>query len=335
MEDIARIAGVSTITVSRALNQPQKVAERTRERVLKAVESAGYIPNGVAGSLASRRTRVIGALVPTITNSIFADTIHGMSDVLAPHGYQLLLGASGYSLEAEAKFIEAILAQRPAGLLTTGLQHLPLACARLRATGVPAVETWNVDGEAIDMAVGFSNYRACYEMVRHLVGAGYRAIGFVSAPVTANDRASQRLEGYRSAMRDFGLRTAPSLEREAAFSFHAGAESLLDLLSHEPHMQAVFFANDILAIGALLECQRRGIRVPDDLAIAGFDDVELASQVNPALTTVRIPRYDIGRVAAEMILHRIEGRVAQPRVVDLGFEIVQRQSTRTLPSPSD
>lgn len=327
MEDVARIAGVSTITVSRVLHQPQKVAVATRERVLQAVESVGYIPNGIAGSLASRRTRIVGALVPTITNSIFADTIHGMTDALVPHGYQLLLGASGYSLKEEAKFIEAILVQRPAGLLTTGLQHTPQVRTRLVAAGVPTVETWNVDGDVIDMAVGFSNYRACYEMIRHLTHAGYRKIGFVSAPVVANDRAEQRLQGYRDAMRDFGLPVTPDLEREAEFSFRSGADSVVALLERSPDMEAVFCANDILAVGALLECQRRGIRVPHDLAVAGFDDVELASQVNPALTTVRIPRYEIGQLAAQMILRRVQGEAVHPQVVDVGFEIVQRQST--------
>lgn len=166
-------------------------------------------------------------------------------------------------------------------------------------------------------------------MVKHLASAGYKTIGFVSAPVIANDRAEQRLLGYRDAMAALGLRTSPSLEREAAFSFHAGSESLNAMRIEEPDVEAIFFANDILAIGALLECQRRGIHVPEDLAIAGFDDVELASQVVPTLTTVRIPRYDIGRVAAETLIQRIENTTGARRsVIDLGFQIIQRASTQ-------
>lgn len=328
MVDVARLAGVSAITVSRVLNHPDKVADSTRERVMAAVESTGYIPNSVAGSLASRRTRVIGALVPTITNSIFADTIDGLSDVLTPAGYQLLLGATGYSLQEESRLVTAMLAQRPAGLLATGLQHETQGRALLCTTDIPIVETWNVDGEPVDMAVGFSNFRACYAMVETLARRGARCIGFVSAPTTANDRAEQRLHGYRHAVRDLGLDTDPKLEREAKFSFHAGAERLLELIAERPDVEAIFFANDILAIGALFECHRRGIRVPEDLGIAGFDDVELAAQVNPGLTTVRIPRYGIGREAARMILQRLEGEDVEPRVRDLGFEIVERQSTR-------
>lgn len=328
MKDVAQIAGVSSITVSRTLSAPKTVANATRQRVLDAIDQVGYIPNSVAGSLAARRSQVIGVLVPTITNSIFADTVSGLTDVLTPRHYKLLLGASGYSLNTEAKLIDTMLAQRPAGIVTTGLQHAPRARARLAATDVPVIETWNIDGEPIDCSVGFSNYRACYEMIKHLVEAGYRSIGFVSAPVTANDRATQRLQGYRSAMADFGLRSGRSLEREATFSFQAGADSLHDLRESEPDVEAVFFANDILAIGALLECQRRGIRVPDDMAIAGFDDVELATHVMPGLTTVRIPRYRIGEVVANTLLKRIEGNVPATDTIDLGFEIIQRQSTR-------
>lgn len=327
MEDVARIAGVSPITVSRALNHPDMVSPATRERVMAAVEATGYIPNSVAGSLASRRTRVIGALVPTITNSIFADTINGLSESLAAAGYQLLLGATGYSLQEESRLIAAILAQRPAGLLATGLQHDKRGRTLLRTTDIPIVETWNTDGEPLDMAVGFSNFQACRAMVETLARRGARRIGFVCAPTTANDRAQQRLAGYRDAVRSLGLDSDPKLEREAKFSFHAGAECLLDLLADRPDVEAIFFANDILAIGALFECQRRGIRVPDDLAIAGFDDVELAAQVNPGLTTVRIPRYGIGREAARLILKRLEGEDVEPRLLDLGFEVVERRST--------
>ncbi|MQM39550.1 HTH-type transcriptional regulator GntR [wastewater metagenome] len=327
MEDVARIAGVSSITVSRVLNQPGKVAEETRERVLNAIEAVGYVPNSVAGSLASRRTSVIAALVPTITNSIFADTIHGLTDVLTPAGYQLLLGATGYSLEREAQLITALLAQRPAGLLVTGLAHAERARTLMKSAGIPVVETWNVQGEAVDMAVGFSNYRACYDMVVRLAGNGHRCIGFVCAPTEANDRARERLRGYRSAIRDLGLPERAELVREAKFSFHAGAESVNRMRAEVPDLDAVFCANDILAIGALFECQRRGVDVPGDLSIAGFDDVELASQVNPGLTTVRIPRYEIGREAARMLMQRVDGRPVSPGILDLGFEIVERQST--------
>lgn len=327
MEDVARVAGVSAITVSRVIHHPDKVADTTRERVLAAIETTGYVPNRVAGSLASNQTRIIGALVPTVTNSIFADTIDGLTDELGAQGYQLLLGATGYSLGEETRLINAILAQRPAGIVVTGLQHEPAAETLLRAARIPVVETWNVDGRPIDMAVGFSNFNACHAMVERLVARGARCIGYVGAPTLANDRAAQRVAGYRAAVTALGLEASDSLIYEGKFSFAAGAGRLRDLLASRPDVDAVFFGNDILALGALFECQRQGIRVPADLAIAGFDDVELAASVAPALTTVRIHRYEIGRQAAHKILERLQGDTTPPALSDLGFEIIERETT--------
>jgi LacI family gluconate utilization system Gnt-I transcriptional repressor len=327
MEDVAQVAGVSAITVSRVIHQPDKVADATRERVLEAISTTGYVPNRIAGSLASSQTRIIGALVPTVTNSIFADTIDGLSDALSARGYQLLLGATGYSLAEETRLINAILAQRPAGIVVTGLQHEAAAETLLRAAGIPVVETWNVDGQPIDMTVGFSNFDACHAMVERLAARGARCIGYVGAPTVANDRAAQRLAGYRAAVAALGCECSDTLIYEGKFSFAAGAERLRDLLVNRPDVEAIFFGNDILALGALFECQRQGIRVPHDLAIAGFDDVELAASVAPALTTVRIHRYEIGRQAAHRIIERLNGDPPPPARTDLGFEIIERDTT--------
>ncbi len=328
MEDVAKLAGVSVITVSRALRQPGKVVEQTRTKIMQAVEQTGYIPNLVAGGLASQRTNVVGAVIPTITNSIFADTIRGMSDVFAAAGMQLLLGTSGYSLLREEELVAAMLGQRASALILTGATHSKRTRAYLERARIPVVETWVVDQRPIDLRVGFSNFDVSYAMVRHLASSGYRRIGFVSAPVKANDRAEARLRGYREAARDLGLTYKRSYERQAAFSFRHGAEVFVDLVESEPALEAVYFANDILAIGALLEAQRRGIAIPDHIGIAGFDDVDLASEVNPGLTTVRLPRYEIGRVAAELITKTLMGDPVPSKIVDLGFQIIQRGTTR-------
>ncbi len=328
MEDVARIAGVSLITVSRTLKSPDKVAEATRKRVLAAIEKTGYIPNLVAGGLASHRTNVVGAIIPTITNSIFADTIDGMSDVFSEKGIHLLLGTSGYSLTKEEELIEAMLAQRAAALVITGATHSSRSKNLLKRVRIPVVETWTVDRNPLDIRVGFSNFDASYAMVRHLADCGYRHIGFVNAPVKANDRARARLMAYRQAVQELGLVECRGYEREASFSFHHGAISFADLLENEPQLEAVYCANDILAIGALLESQRRGLRVPDDIGIAGFDDVDLACEINPGLTTVRLPRYDIGHVAAELIVKRINQAEPTNHIADLGYEVVQRGTTR-------
>jgi LacI family gluconate utilization system Gnt-I transcriptional repressor len=333
IEEVARIAGVSAITVSRALNTPGKVAEETRAAVWKAVEATGYIPNQLAGSLASNRSRTIGVIIPTIVNSIFADKVQGMTDALGKEGYQLLLANSGYSLELEADLVAAFVAQRPSGLVITGTTHAERTRSLLARAGIPVVETWSMGPEPLDMLVGFSNGDAAYAMVRQLAELGYRKIALVSAPVKDNDRAAGRVEGYRRAVRDLGLAADHRLEREASFSLRNGAEALSSLVAEHRDLDAVFFANDILAAGGLLECQRLGIRVPEDLGIAGFDDVDLAAETVPGLTTVRIPRYEIGARAAEMILERIAGRQPAQTVADLGFEIVLRGSTRAVAEP--
>jgi LacI family gluconate utilization system Gnt-I transcriptional repressor len=332
IEEVARLAGVSAITVSRALNTPDKVAEKTRKVVWEAIEKTGYIPNRLAGSLASNRSHTIGVIIPTIINSIFADKVQGMTDVLLKEGYHLMLANSGYSLEVEADLVSAFVAQRPSGLVLTGVSHAERTRSLLGRAGIAVVETWSLSDEPIDMLVGFSNEEAARAMVLHLHGLGYRKIGLVSAPVEHNDRSASRVAGYRRAVRECGLPEARSLEREASFSFRNGALALANLIEAHPDMDAIFFANDILAAGALLECQRRGIAVPDEFGIAGFDDVDLAAETVPGLTTVRIPRYEIGARAAQLILDRIAGRESNDRIIDLGFEIVSRGSTRAAPA---
>ncbi len=328
MEEVAARAGVSAITVSRVLNHPGKVAEETKERVWAAIEATGYIPNLVAGGLASSRTRVVGVIVPTIVNSIFADTVQGMTDVLGEHGYQLLLATSGYSLATESELVAAFLAQRPSGLVITGITHALRTNKLLAQADIPVVETWNLARKHVDMLVGFSNEKATFEMVRALAEAGYRKIGFVCAPIKDNDRALGRRRGYRRAVRKLGLVEDRSLEREAAFSLQNGGLALCDLVQQHPDIEAIFYANDILAAGGLFECARRNWKVPEQLGIAGFDDVDLASQTKPSLTTVRIPRYEIGATAARLILARLAGEKVEQNVLDLGFEIVVRDSTR-------
>jgi DNA-binding LacI/PurR family transcriptional regulator len=326
IEEVARLAGVSAITVSRALNAPAKVNAKTRLAVLKAVEETGYIPNRLAGSLASNRSRSIGVIVPTVTNSIFADKIEGLNDVLSAAGYQMLLGQSGYSLEAEAELVAALLAQSPSGLVLTGSTHLRRTVTMLERNGVPVVETWTSDANAIDMQVGFSNEDAAFAAVAHLAAAGYRKPALVVAPTAHNDRALGRKLGFERAVEHFGLRR-PAPEREAAFSLRNGALALVDILESHPDTDAIFFANDILAAGGLLECRRRDIAVPDRLGIIGFDDLEIAAEMVPSLTTIAVPRYAIGSNAAQLLLARIRGGET-PKRLRFDFDLKPRDSTR-------
>lgn len=330
MRDVARRAGVATITVSRVLSGAANVSSETRARVISASEELGYIPNHLARNFGLSRTPLVGVIVPTVTNLMFADEIEALAETLRPHGLQLLVTHSAYSTETEALLVDALVAQRPSGIVLTGVTHSPQIRSLLRRTGIPTIQTWNLTDDPIDVVVGFSNHAAAEAMVGHLAGCGYRHIGFVHPHTEANDRAVDRLRGYRDAIGKLGLPSRAELERVSPFGFASGAAALADLVTNVRPLDAVFFGNDALATGALLECRRRDIRVPDDLGIAGFDDVDLAAQLDPPLTTVRIPMREIGQKTAQLLLERAQGLEPQSRIIDLGFEIVSRGSTKSV-----
>lgn len=326
MEDIARRANVAAITVSRVLSTPDKVAEETRRRVLKAIEETGYVPNRIAGSLASSRSHIVAAIVPTIANTAYADVICAMENVLQPRGYHLLLGNSGASLAQERSLIATFLARRPDGMFIHGGPNDPLTRRLLARAEIPLVEAGTLRQDPIDMVVSYSNFAAAKAMAKHVLTTGRRRFGFVSAPTRENDRAMARRRGFLAALKEAGLRLDPTLVVETPHGLAEGGRALNAILDRDPKVDAVFYASDVSAAGGLLECMRRGWPVPERLAISGFDDQAIASQVLPALTTVRVRREEIGRRSAQMILDRIEGKPVNPKVVDVGFELVIRAS---------
>ncbi len=327
MADVARQAGVSPMTVSRALRNPEQVSEETRRRIDAAISRTGYLPNRIAGSLASNRSNVVGLIVPSIRNSLFADTIQGISDVLRRNGYHLMIADSGHDLADEEALIAALLAQRVCGIVLHNTKHTAQACRIIRQAGVPVVETGNLVSRPLDMIVSYSNFQASRAMTLHLVRLGYRTIGFVSLVTRNNDRAKERRKGYFAAIEESGLTPDPTLALEVPPGLASGAEALVRLVEHHRRLDAVFFAGDVLAVGAIFECQRRGWAVPGRVAIASFDDLDLLRHVLPSVTALRLPRYEIGRRSAEVLLDRIAGRSSEPIAIDLGFEIVQREST--------
>ena len=320
MHDVARLAGVSPITVSRALNQPDKLTEATRRRVAEAIARVGYLPNLTAGSLASNRSRIIAAIVPTIANSIFADTVQGLSDGLARDGYQLLLGQTGYSDTTEEQLIRAFLGRRPDALVLTGIVRSAAARALLRNAGIPIVETWDLADDPIDLLVGFSNRAAGAAMAEYLSGRGHHRIAFVGG---GDQRSQARRAGFAQAL---GPARAVCVTLDGQASVPAGRAALHDVMAQAPDVRAIFFSTDVLAIGALLECRRLGWAVPERIAIAGLGDLPLAAEMIPALTTIEIRGYAIGARAASMLLRRLGGETVEPRVVDLGFRIIARDS---------
>ena len=323
MQDVARLARVSMITVSRVINQPDKVAPRTRARIEAAIAKIGYVPNLTAGSLASNRSRIIAAIVPTIDNSIFAETIRGLTETLAAGGYQLLLGQTGYDESAEEALIATFLGRRVDGLVVTGVTHSALTRQRLVRAGIPVVETWDLTADPIDMVVGFSNRDAGRAIARYLLDKGHRRIGFAGG---GDHRTRARLAGFEAALRRVKGACLSRVLMPAGTSFHGGREALEKLLALDPKMQAVFCSNDALAVGALMECRRRGIQVPQKLAIAGFADLDIAAEVEPALTTVQVRSRTIGEEAANMLLARLRGEPITAVVRDLGFTVVPRAS---------
>jgi LacI family gluconate utilization system Gnt-I transcriptional repressor len=322
------LAGVAPITVSRALNQPNTVAKDTFSKVWAAIDQIGYVPNRLAGSLASNNSRTIGMVLPYIINPAFAERVQGVTDVMSAAGYTLLLGLSAYSPEAELEHVISFLGQRVAGLVLTGTVHADRTRSLLSGAGIPVVEVPLISGRLIDMAVGYSNESAGYEMTKYLARCGYRKIGLLSTPVLNDQIVLDRLTGYDRALSEFGLVKDPTMILESKVGIVNGAKAFVELLSRHPDIEAIFCTSDVHAIGCVLEAKRRGIDVPGDIGIAGYDDIELAQEFLPPLTTVRLPRYEIGRTSAELLLQRIRGEKPTLCTIDLGFEIIPRGSTR-------
>lgn len=334
MADVARRAGVGAITVSRALRTPERVSPDVLHRVQAAIEATGYVPNLAAGTLKSRRSGIVAAIVPTLRSAIFAETVDALADGLAAHGLQLLIASSGYSLENEAAILRPLLGRQPDAVVLTGTRHAPAVRAMLRARAVPVVETWDLADDPIDRAVGFSSRDAAHRMTHALAARGHRRITFVGTPPEREWRAAQRLDGYRTAMAELGRASDIAMLDELGVSIASGERAALALLARARPPDAAFFVNDVAAFGAVQACQRLGVAVPGRLAIAGFGDFELARASNPPLTTVRIPGARIGSVAAQWIVERLsgvpsappEGTVDGPRSVDLGYELMMRES---------
>ncbi len=324
LADVAKIAGVSPITVSRVVNRPELVTPETLAHVQQAIERTGYVPNLLAGGLASKRTRLIAAIVPSITNAIFVDTVQALTDRLWEAGYQVLLGLSGYPATREEALLSAVLSRRPDAIYLTGINHAPQVRQRLINAGIPVVETWDMTPTPIDMLVGFSHEQVGAAVARHLLARGHRRFGLVWADDT---RALARQRGFVGELASRGCRDVQVATVPAPSTLALGRQGLATLLDRKTKPSAVFCSSDLLAHGALEEARARGLAVPRELAIMGFGGLEFAEHTSPALSTVRIDRVSIGRRAAELLLARIEGRVPPEPVIDVGFEIVDRGTT--------
>ncbi|WP_454738302.1 LacI family DNA-binding transcriptional regulator [Cupriavidus necator] len=320
LHDVAREAGVSLITASRALSNPGVVSEKTIARVQRAVEVTGYIPNLLAGGLKSRRSLTVAALVPNIAVAQFLPTIKALTDALDAAGYQLILGQTGYDHAREEALLGTMISRRPDGIIVTGLIHSQVSRDRLRRAGIPVVETWDLTDRPVDMAVGFSHVKVGSAIAGFFLGKGWRRLGIATGD---DQRAAVRREGFLSTVGH----DVPTAFVPAPSSLALGRQALSELLAKDPGIEAIYCSSDQLAQGVIVEAQARGLRIPQDLAVCGFGDADFAAHMEPALTTVQVDGAHIGKLAARMLLDRCRGEaVAQP-VVDVGFRIVERGST--------
>jgi LacI family transcriptional regulator len=324
LEDVARMAGVSTATVSRCLNAPDKVVERTRVRVLEAVRELGYLPNFGARAMVARRTNTIGAIIPTMANAIFARGLQAFQEEARRLGYQLLVASSSYRADLEEEQARALAARGADGLLLIGLERAETLTAFLAQRGLPAVVAWTYGAEAALPTVGFDNRAAMRGLAEEVLRLGHRRVAMISAPVAHNDRARARLEGLRDALgaagSDTGLRVI-----ETRYGLDEGGAALARLMQSEAPPTAVLCGNDVLAAGAIRQARTLGLRVPEDVSITGFDDLELATLVTPALTTVHVPHQEMGRLAARCLVEMVE-QSARPRPAPLATELRLRDS---------
>jgi LacI family transcriptional regulator, gluconate utilization system Gnt-I transcriptional repressor len=326
LSDVARTAGVSVITASRALRQPELVAPATLDRVRRAVSDLGYVPNPAAQALASARSPVIGVIIPSVTNWVFAELLRGVTDATEGTSLQPQFVNTRYVSAREDELVRLFAAQRPAGMIVAGIDQSPAARAALSAMGCPVVQVMETSDDPIDMMIGSSQIEAARAITRHMIEQGYRRIGFLGARM--DPRAQRRLHGYRQELEAAGLADlARVLTTPQASAVTIGRRLMADFLALHPGADAVFCNNDDIALGAMFECMKRGIRVPAQMGIAGFNDLDMAEGAVPGISSVRTHRYEMGFQAVKMIEAANAGARPDPAVVDLGFALKLRDST--------
>lgn len=326
--DVARVAGVAPITVSRVLNSPEKVSPDLVQKVRAAIERTGYVPNLLAGSLASTKSRMVAAILPTIAGSVFIDTVQALTENLAAAGYQLILGQSGYENSREDELLEAIIGRRPDGIVLAGIMRSEQGRRRLQASAIPLVETWDLTPTPADMLVGFSHEDIGQAVAEFLYQRGRRRVGVISA---SDERAQRRNRAFVQAAERLDMQcadgTIPYHTISAPGTAAGGRAGLRALLADHPDMDAVFCSSDMVALGVLTEAQASGIAIPERLAVVGLGDLNFSQDLHPALTTVHIDGAAIGTTAARFIVERAEEREVSGGVIDIGFSIVERGST--------
>ena len=324
-KDVALLAGVSTATVSRALNTPDTVDPDTLARVRDAVKKLRYVPHGGARSLRSQRSRMVGAIVPSFDYALYARTTSALQQRLGEHGYSVVLAEHHYDLHQELQVARQLIEHSVDAFMFVGVDHDPGLFALLEDYGRPFVLTWGVDSTDRHPCVGFDNRAAGRAIARHVLGLGHERIALLSSPLEGNDRGRERVAGFRAALAEAGAQE-PHIEYAQRITLGAAEEAMQSILKRKPRPTAVLATNDVMAVGAMVACRNAGVTMPEDMSITGIDNTDLGATQVPGLTSVRTPIVEIGTAAAEQLIARLEGKAFAANQA-LPFEVVVRGST--------
>ncbi|MGB0843552.1 MAG: LacI family DNA-binding transcriptional regulator [Alphaproteobacteria bacterium] len=325
LEDVAKLAGVSTATVSRCINLPDRVVEKTHKKVSDAIEKLGYTPNFGARVLAANRTFTIGTVIPTMENAIFARGIQAFQEELHQQRYTLLVSSSLYSPEVEKEQIRNLVARGAEGILLIGHERDQSVYDYLRMQNVPVLIAWSFSRNSPVQSVGFDNHTSMSLLAQKVIERGHRQIGMISGIIKGNDRALQRLNGIKHSMSKHALDPAELTVIESPYVIESAAKAFEELMKLPKPPSVVMCGNDVLAVGAIKKAQEMGVRIPEDVSITGFDDIELASLVTPQLATVHVPHREMGRKAAVELVKLVENR-STGRSIELSTVIHLRKS---------
>lgn len=317
LRDVSEASGVSEMTVSRVLRNRGDVSETTRERVLQAARALGYVPNKIAGALASQRVNLVGVIIPSMSNMVFPEVMTGISETLEDTGLQPVVGITNYSPEREEAVLYEMLSWRPSGVIIAGLEHSEAAQAMLESAGIPIVEIMDIDGTPVDSAVGISHRRAGLKMAEAIVAAGYRRIGFLGTKMPDDHRARKRLEGFKEGLAEAGLTLADEEYYAGGSALLKGREMTETILTRSPDLDFLYYSNDMIGAGGLLYCLDKGIDVPERLGLAGFNGVELLDGLPRKLATMDACRREIGVHAAKIIAGKHPTAVVGGEVIEL------------------
>jgi len=301
LRDVSEASGVSEMTVSRVLRNRGDVSEATRERVLEAARSLGYVPNQIAGALASSRVNLVAVIIPSLSNMVFPEVMTGISQILDETPLQPVVGVTNYSPEREEKVLYEMLSWRPSGVIIAGLEHTDAARAMLKAAGIPVVEIMDTDGKPVDSVVGISHRRAGREMAKAIVKGGYTKVGFMGTKMPLDHRARKRFEGFTEGLAKAGLEVCDQEFYEGGSALAKGREMTATMLARSPDLDFLYYSNDMIGAGGMLHCLDAGFEIPDRIGLAGFNGVELLDGFSCKLATMDAGRLEIGRAAAEII----------------------------------